>query len=103
MPAITSFWWVAFRHSARAPRTRSASVAVDTHRSRVGVMPFSSEEGLIALANATEYGLAAGIWTQDISRAMRFARDVDAGTVWINTYRSAAYMSANGGMKHSGY
>jgi aldehyde dehydrogenase (NAD+) len=69
----------------------------------VGVMPFSSEEELIALANATEYGLAAGIWTQDISRAMRFARDVDAGTVWINTYRSAAYMSANGGMKHSGY
>lgn len=69
----------------------------------VGVMPFSSEEELIALANATEYGLAAGIWTQDIGRAMRFARDIDAGTVWVNTYRSAAYMSANGGMKHSGY
>ncbi|WP_321796085.1 aldehyde dehydrogenase [Caballeronia sp. J97] len=69
----------------------------------VGVMPFSDEKELIELANATHYGLAAGIWTRDIDRAMRFARDVDAGTVWINTYRSAAYMSANGGMKHSGY
>ena len=60
----------------------------------VGVMPFSSEEEMIALANDTRYGLASGIWTQDIDRALRFARNVDAGTVWINTYRSAAYMSA---------
>ncbi|WP_322010765.1 aldehyde dehydrogenase [Paraburkholderia sp. J12] len=69
----------------------------------VGVMPFTTEEELITLANDTEYGLASGIWTRDIDRAMRFARDIEAGTVWINTYRSAAYMSSNGGMKHSGY
>ncbi|WP_118184493.1 aldehyde dehydrogenase [Paraburkholderia phosphatilytica] len=69
----------------------------------VGVVPFRDEAELIELANDTEYGLAAGIWTQNIDRAMRFARQVDAGTVWINTYRSAAYMSANGGMKRSGY
>ncbi|WP_133650291.1 aldehyde dehydrogenase [Paraburkholderia flava] len=69
----------------------------------VGVVPFNTEDELIALANDTEYGLAAGVWTQNIDRALRFARNVDAGTVWINTYRSAAYMSANGGMKHSGY
>lgn len=69
----------------------------------VGVMPFSSEEEMTRLANDTEYGLAAGIWTRDIDRALRFARNVDAGTVWINTYRSAAYMSSNGGMKNSGY
>ena len=69
----------------------------------VGVVPFNTEEELIALANDTEYGLAAGIWTQNIDRAMRFARNVEAGTVWINTYRSAAYMSANGGTKRSGY
>lgn len=69
----------------------------------VGVVPFSTEEELMQLANDTEYGLASGIWTQNIDRAMRFARDVEAGTVWINTYRSAAYMSSNGGTKHSGY
>jgi len=69
----------------------------------VGVMPFSTEPELIELANGTDYGLASGIWTRDISRAMRFIKNIDAGTVWVNTYRSAAYMSANGGIKHSGY
>ena len=69
----------------------------------VGVMPFVSEEEMITLANDTRYGLASGIWTQNIDRAMRFANRIDAGTVWINTYRSAAYMSANGGFKESGY
>jgi aldehyde dehydrogenase (NAD+) len=69
----------------------------------VGIVPFSGETELIDLANGTEYGLAAGIWTRDIDRALRFVRAVDAGTVWVNTYRSAAYMSANGGMKRSGY
>ena len=69
----------------------------------VGVVPFRDEDELIELANDTRYGLAAGIWTQDIDRALHFARNVDAGTVWINTYRSAAYMSPNGGFKESGY
>lgn len=69
----------------------------------VGVMPFSGEDEMITLANDTNYGLASGIWTQDIDRAMRFARNIDAGTVWVNTYRSAAYMSSNGGFKESGY
>jgi aldehyde dehydrogenase (NAD+) len=69
----------------------------------VGVVPFRDEAELTGLANDTRYGLAAGIWTQNIDRALRFARNVDAGTVWINTYRSAAYMSPNGGFKESGY
>ncbi|GLS23218.1 aldehyde dehydrogenase [Labrys miyagiensis] len=69
----------------------------------VGIMPFSSEEEMITLANDTRYGLASGIWTQNIDRAMRFANRIDAGTVWINTYRSSSFMSANGGFKESGY
>jgi aldehyde dehydrogenase (NAD+) len=66
-------------------------------------MPFTTEEQMLSLANDTHYGLASGIWTQNIDRAMRFANRIDAGTVWINTYRRSAYMSANGGFKHSGY
>lgn len=69
----------------------------------VGVIPFSSEDEMIRLANDTRYGLASGIWTRDINRALRFARNVEAGTVWINTYRASSFMSANGGFKESGY
>ena len=69
----------------------------------VAVMPFKDEKELIEKANDTVYGLAAGIWTQDIDRAMRFARDIDAGTVWVNTYRNASFMSPFGGFKQSGY
>ncbi|QWK81569.1 aldehyde dehydrogenase [Ochrobactrum sp. BTU1] len=69
----------------------------------VGVMPFRDEAEMISLANDTHYGLASGIWTKDIDRALRFANRIEAGTVWINTYRSASFMSANGGFKESGY
>jgi (Z)-2-((N-methylformamido)methylene)-5-hydroxybutyrolactone dehydrogenase len=67
-----------------------------------GLMTFSSEEEAIALANQTSYGLAAGLWTQDIRRAHRVAARIDAGTVWINTYRAASPMSPIGGFKSSG-
>ena len=67
------------------------------------VISFEDEDELIRLANDTPYGLASGIWTRDIDRALRFAHAVDAGTVWINTYRSAAMMSPMGGFKESGY
>jgi aldehyde dehydrogenase (NAD+) len=69
----------------------------------VGVMPFRDEAEMISLANDTRYGLASGIWTKDIDRALRFANQIEAGTVWVNTYRSASFMSANGGFKESGY
>jgi (Z)-2-((N-methylformamido)methylene)-5-hydroxybutyrolactone dehydrogenase len=69
----------------------------------LGVLTFHEEEELIALANQTRYGLAAGIWTNDIKRAHRVARDLKAGTVWINTYRAISYASPFGGYRQSGY
>jgi (Z)-2-((N-methylformamido)methylene)-5-hydroxybutyrolactone dehydrogenase len=69
----------------------------------LGVLTFHEEEELIALANQTRYGLATGLWTNDIKRAHRVARDLKAGTVWINTYRAISYASPFGGYKHSGY
>ena len=69
----------------------------------LGVLTFHEEEELIPLANQTRYGLAAGIWTNDIKRAHRVARDLKAGTVWINTYRAISYASPFGGYKQSGY
>ncbi len=69
----------------------------------VGVQSFVDETDLIGKANDTRYGLASGIWTRDIDKAMRFARDIEAGTVWINTYRAAAFTTPMGGFKDSGY
>lgn len=63
---------------------------------------FDSEEEAIKLANSVDYGLAAGIWTKDIYKAHRVARNVHAGTVWINMYRSLSYASPFGGFKKSG-
>ncbi|PTM96131.1 aldehyde dehydrogenase [Mycoplana dimorpha] len=67
------------------------------------IIRFEDERDLVALANDTPYGLAAGVWTQDIERAFRFARDVEAGTIWVNTYRSPSYATPMGGFKDSGY
>jgi aldehyde dehydrogenase (NAD+) len=66
------------------------------------VMPFRNESDAIGIANGTEFGLAAGIWTNDIGRAVRVSRRLEAGTVWINNYRSTSYLMPFGGYKRSG-
>ena len=69
----------------------------------VSVLPFTSYDEMIGRANSTNYGLAAGIWTKDIDKAHRFARDVKAGTVWVNCYHMVDTTTPFGGFKQSGH
>jgi (Z)-2-((N-methylformamido)methylene)-5-hydroxybutyrolactone dehydrogenase len=68
----------------------------------LSILSFEDEAVAIQLANDTIYGLAAGVWTTDIGRAIRMSSALKAGTVWVNTYRAVSYMMAFGGMKRSG-
>ena len=68
----------------------------------LSVIPFADEEEAVAIANDTPYGLAAGVWTQNIRRAILMSERLRAGTVWVNTYRAVSFMSPFGGYKRSG-
>ncbi len=68
----------------------------------LAVIPFKDDEEAIAIGNDVVYGLAAGVWTQNIRRALIMAEKLQAGTVWINTYRAVSYLSPFGGYKRSG-
>jgi gamma-glutamyl-gamma-aminobutyraldehyde dehydrogenase len=63
---------------------------------------FDTEEEAIAIANDTDYGLAAGIWTSDLARAHRVSRKVRAGSVWVNCYDAGDMTAPFGGFKQSG-
>jgi aminomuconate-semialdehyde/2-hydroxymuconate-6-semialdehyde dehydrogenase len=69
----------------------------------VTVTPFEDEAEAIQLANSTEYGLSASVWTQDEAKANRVARAIESGTVWINTWMLRDLNSPFGGMKKSGW
>jgi aminomuconate-semialdehyde/2-hydroxymuconate-6-semialdehyde dehydrogenase len=68
----------------------------------VTVMPFDTEEEVIAQANDTHYGLSATIWTNDLRRAHRVSHQVESGIVWVNTWFLRDLRTPFGGMKHSG-
>ena len=69
----------------------------------VSVLPFKDENDAIFEGNSTLYGLAAGVWTKDVSKAHRVARALRAGTVWVNCYNVFDVVSPFGGYKQSGY
>jgi len=68
----------------------------------LSIIPFDDEDEAVRIANGTVYGLAAGVWTTSIRRAITMSERLEAGTVWVNTYRATSYMSPFGGYKRSG-
>ena len=68
----------------------------------VTVMPFDDEDEVIAMANSTQYGLSASLWTRDLDRAHRVAGQIQSGTVWINCWMLRDLRVPFGGMKTSG-
>ena len=68
----------------------------------LSIIPFEDEREAIDIGNDIIFGLAAGVWTNNIGRALRVSDKLKAGTVWVNTYRAVSFMSPFGGYKRSG-
>ena len=68
----------------------------------LSIIPFEDDDHAVEIANDVVYGLASGVWTQSIRRALDISRRIQAGTVWVNTYRAVSFVSPFGGFKHSG-
>jgi aldehyde dehydrogenase (NAD+) len=68
----------------------------------LAIIKFKDVEDAIHIANDIPFGLAAGIWTEDIKKALQVPKKIKAGTIWVNTYRMISYLLPFGGFKHSG-
>lgn len=68
----------------------------------LSIIPFEDEADALRIANGVRFGLAAAVWTDDIGRAIRMSEKLQAGTVWVNTYRAVSFMAPFGGYKDSG-
>ena len=90
------------RRSSPTSRTGCASRRKRCSVPMLSIIGFDTEEEAVAIGNDVIYGLAAGVWTRDIGRAVRMSKALHAGMVWVNTYRAYSVTAPIGGMKQSG-
>ena len=98
-PAGPGFW---FPPTVLTPARTDRTVTEEIFGPVVAVLPFEDEADAIALANATDYGLSGSIWTDNLSRALRVSRAVEAGNLSVNSHSSVRYNTPFGGFKRSG-
>jgi aldehyde dehydrogenase (NAD+) len=68
----------------------------------LSIIEFTDEADAVRIANDVSFGLVAGVWSTNVSRALRMTKALKVGTVWVNTYRTYSYMVPFGGVKRSG-
>ena len=95
-------WRARVRLTGASTAAREARALPQVFGPVLSIIPFEDEDEAVEIANNTIYGLAAGVWTQNMRRAFLMAEKLQAGTVWVNTYRAVSYMSPFGGYKRSG-
>ncbi|MBX7430859.1 aldehyde dehydrogenase family protein [Mycobacterium sp. Y57] len=98
-PTGPGFW---FPPTVLTPQRGDRAATEEIFGPVVAVLPFEDEADAIALANATEYGLSGSIWTDNLSRALRVSRAVEAGNLSVNSHSSVRYNTPFGGFKQSG-
>ena len=98
-PSGPGYW---FPPTVLTPSRDDRTVTDEIFGPVVVVLPFEDEADAIALANDTEYGLSGSIWTDNLSRAMRVSRAVEAGNLSVNSHSSVRYNTPFGGFKQSG-
>ncbi len=98
-PAGPGYW---FPPTVLTPARSDRTVTEEIFGPVVAVLPFEDEADAVALANATDYGLSGSIWTDNLSRALRVSRAVEAGNLSVNSHSSVRYNTPFGGFKKSG-
>ncbi len=98
-PVGPGFW---FPPTVLTPQRTDRTVTEEIFGPVVAVLPFEDEADAIALANDTVYGLSGSIWTDNLSRALRVSRAVEAGNLSVNSHSSVRYSTPFGGFKQSG-
>jgi betaine-aldehyde dehydrogenase len=98
-PRGPGYW---FPPTVLTPDRADRTVTEEIFGPVVAVLPFEDEADAIGLANATDYGLSGSIWTENLSRAMRVSRAVEAGNLSVNSHSSVRYNTPFGGFKQSG-